>query len=53
MSDTEVENIYGIKIRRRPISNLRFADDTTLCADNHEDICQLLNNINRQSKRES
>ena len=50
MRDAEVDN-YGIKIGGRPISNLRYADDTALCADNHEDICQLLNNINEKGSR--
>ena len=49
MRDAEVDN-YGIKIGGRPISNLRYADDTALCADNHEDICQLLDNINEKGK---
>ena len=49
MRDAEVDN-YGIKIGGRPIYNQRYADDTALCADNHEVICQLLNNINEKGK---
>ena len=47
MRDAEVNN-FGIKIGGQKISNLRYADDTALCADNHEDICKLLNNINEE-----
>ena len=49
MRDAEVEN-FGIKIGGQKVSNLRYADDTALCADNHDDICQLLNNINEEGK---
>ena len=49
MRDAEVDN-YGIKIGGQIISNLRYADDTVILADNHEDICQLLNNINERGK---
>ena len=49
MRDAAVGNI-GIKIGGRNISNLRYADDTALCADSHDDICQLLNNINAEGK---
>ena len=49
MRDAEVGN-FGIKIGGRNISNLRYADDTALCADSHDDICQLLNNINTEGK---
>jgi len=40
----------GIKIGGRKISNLKYTDDTALCADNHEEICMLLNNINEEGK---
>ena len=32
----------GIKIARRNISNLRYADDTTLMAENEEELKSLL-----------
>ena len=32
----------GIKIARRNINNLRYADDTTLMAESEEDIKSLL-----------
>ena len=37
---------YGINIGDKNISNLRYADDTTLCAKNHEDTMKLLYAIN-------
>ena len=49
MRDARVDE-YGIKIGGRLVSNLRYADDTALCADSHEDICMLLNNINEEGK---
>ena len=42
MRDVEDDN-YGIKIGGQIISNLRYADDTVILADNHEDICLLWN----------
>ena len=44
---------YGINIGGRKVSNLRYADDTALCADNYEDICTLLNNINEEGKKKN
>ena len=44
---------YGISIGGRKVSNLRYADDTALCANNHQDICTLLNNINEKGKRKN
>ena len=32
----------GVKIARRSISNLRYADDTTLMAEREEDLKSLL-----------
>ena len=49
MRDADVDS-FGIKIGGQKISNLRYADDTALCADNYEDICQLLHNINEEGK---
>ena len=36
------ETQAGIKITRRNISNLRYADDTTLMAENEEELKSLL-----------
>ena len=33
---------HGIKIARRNINNLRYADDTTLMAENEEELKSLL-----------
>ena len=41
---------FGIPNGGRPISNLRYADDTALIANNHQDICQLLERINEEGK---
>ena len=36
------ESQAGIKIARRNINNLRYADDTTLMAESEEDLKSLL-----------
>ena len=40
----------GIKIARRNIYNLRYADDTTLMAKNEEEIKSLLIKVKEESK---
>ena len=40
----------GIKISRRNISNLRYADDTTLMAENEEELKSLLMKVKEESK---
>ena len=40
----------GIKIARRNINNLRYADDTTLKAENEEEIKSLLMKERRVKK---
>ena len=35
----------GIKIARRNINNLRYADDTTLMAESEEELKSLLKNV--------
>ena len=40
----------GIKIARRNINNLRYADDTTLIAENEEDLKSLLMKVKRRMK---
>ena len=37
----------GIKIARRNISNLRYADDTTLMAEREEELKSLLMKVKR------
>ena len=41
MRNAETEN-HGISVGGRKISNLRYADDTALCTENHTDTCNLL-----------
>ena len=39
----------GIKIARRNINNLRYADDTTLMAESKEQLKSLLVKVNEES----
>ena len=41
----------GIKIARRNISNLRYADDTTLMAESEEELKSLLMKVKEKSKK--
>ena len=41
----------GIKIARRNINNLRYADDTTLTAESEEELKSLLMKVKEESKR--
>ena len=41
----------GIKIARRNISNLRYADDTTLLAECEEELKSLLIKVNEESEK--
>ena len=41
----------GIKISRRNINNLRYADDTTLIAESEEALKSLLINVKEESKK--
>ena len=43
------ETQAGIKIARRNINNLRYADDTTLMAENEEELESLLNKVRDES----
>ena len=40
----------GIKIIRRNINNLRYADDTTLMAESEEELKSLLMKVKEESK---
>ena len=40
----------GIKIVRRSINNLRYADDTTLMAESEEDLKSLLMKMKEESE---
>ena len=41
----------GIKIARRNINNLRFADDITLMAESEEELKSLLMNVKEESEK--
>ena len=41
----------GIKIARRNINNLKYADDTTLIAENKEELKRLLVRVKGQSEK--
>ena len=41
----------GIKIARRNINNLRYADDTTLMAESEEELKRLLMKVKEESKK--
>ena len=40
----------GIKISRRNVNNLRYADDTSLMAENKEELKSLLMKVKRRLK---
>jgi len=41
----------GIKIARKNINNLRYADDTTLMAESKEELKSLLMNVKEESEK--
>ena len=41
----------GIKIARRNINNLRYADDTTLMADSEEELKSLLMKVKEENEK--
>ena len=45
------ETQAGIKIARRNINNLRYADDTTLTAESEEELKSLLVKVKVESKK--
>ena len=45
------ETQAGIKIARRNINNLRYADDTTLTAENEEELKSLLMKVKQESEK--
>ena len=52
MRDSRTED-FGVSIGGRKVSNIRYADDTALCAERHEEIVTLLNNINEEGKKKN
>ena len=45
------ETQAGIKIARRNIYNLRYADDTTLMAESEEELKSLLMKVKKESEK--
>ena len=45
------ETQAGIKIARRNINNLRYADDTTLMAESDEELKSLLMKVKEESEK--
>ena len=41
----------GIKVARRTINKLRYADDTTLMAESEEELKSLLMNLKEESEK--
>ena len=53
MRNTGLEEAQaGIKIARRNVSNLRYADDTTLMAESKEELKNLLMKVKEESERD-
>ena len=51
MRNTGLEAQAGIKIARRNINNLRYADDITLRAESEEELKSLLMEVNEESEK--
>ena len=52
MRNAELEETQaGIKIARRNINNLRYADDTTLMAESEEELKSLLVKVKEESEK--
>ena len=45
------ETQAGIKIARRNINNLRYADDTTLIAESEEELKSLMKRVREESEK--
>ena len=46
------ETQAGIKIAKKNINNLRYADDTTFMAGNEEDLKSLLMKVKKESEKD-
>ena len=53
MRNAGLEEEAGIKIAGRNINNLRYADDTTLMAENEEELKSLLMKVKEESEKVS
>ena len=45
------ESQAGIKVAKRNVNNLRYADDTTLMAENEEELKSLLMRVKEEIKK--
>ena len=53
MRNAGLEAQAGIKIARRNINNLRYADDTTLMAESKEELKSFLMKVKEESEKAS
>ena len=52
MLNTKLDEIQaGVKIARRNINNLRYADDTTLMAESEQELQNLLMKLKEESEK--
>ena len=52
MQNTRLDEAQaGIKISRKNINNLRYADDTTLMAENKEELKSLLTKVKEENEK--
>ena len=52
MRNTGLEEVQaGIKIARRNINNLRYADDTTIMTESEEELKSLLMKVKEESEK--
>ena len=51
MWNAGMEAKTGIKIAKRNINNLRYTDDTTLMAENEEELKSLLMKVQEESEK--
>ena len=51
MRNAGLEETAAIKIARRNINNLRYADDTTLMAESEEELKSLLMKVKKRVKK--
>ena len=51
MRNAGLEELAGIKIARRNINNLRYADDNTLMAESEEELKSLLTKVKEESEK--
>ena len=51
MRNTRLEEQAGIKIARRNLNNLRYADDTTLMAESEKELKNLLMKVKEENEK--